>query len=79
MGDISDYYRDIDEQYYSNPANAIHELIPSFKRWRMNDGNRILVTEMKTSHVINTINLIKRKAPWRAQWLEPLEQELKSR
>lgn len=48
--------------------------------WTCRDGRTLLVSQMETSHVINSVNKIRRHAaegrPWRTRYLERLELEL---
>lgn len=77
MGDMADYYRDLELDYHLEMASRI-VVIQDFKWWRTGDGSRIKVSNMSISHLTNSINKIKREG-WREQWLEPLEKELKRR
>jgi hypothetical protein len=47
--------------------------------WVCRDGRMIKVGDMETRHIINCINLIHRKWPWRAEYLDRLELELFAR
>lgn len=47
--------------------------------WKTKDGNRMKVSNMTVQHLQNSIQLIKRKSPWRKDWLPILEEELSSR
>ena len=44
--------------------------------WIDKKGNTHLVSKMATSHILNCINLIKRRRNWRKEYLERLELEL---
>jgi hypothetical protein len=69
MGEIADYYRDQNEEYWTNPKNAKHSKAELPKLHKCKDGSivdiRGLHTEypkMTDSHLLNTIAFIKRKA-----------------
>ena len=51
--------------------------------WRTKTGECIYIKDMKTSHIINAINMIKRSIkankPWRTSFLKPLLIEYKKR
>ena len=77
MGDIADYYRDQElEQnlYYNLSSNKDKR----YNKWLQADGSEINVSSMTKSHLINSINKIKRDK-WRRNWLHILEKELESR
>lgn len=44
--------------------------------WVTARKERLLVSQMETRHVIDCINLIRRKWPWRKEFLPRLELEL---
>lgn len=45
--------------------------------WRTKDGTLIAIKDMSISHIRNCIQMIYRsKGTWRAQYLEPLKDEL---
>lgn len=50
------------------------------RMWRKADGQWIAISAMETSHVVNCISLIERRAaagkPWREEYLERLRLEL---
>jgi hypothetical protein len=79
MGDMADYYMrggwfDLNPEDLTPRGLAPH----NFKWWRMGNGKRILVTKMKESHLMNSINKIDRDQ-WRLEWKKPLMKELESR
>lgn len=47
--------------------------------WATSKGERILVEEMNTSHIMNSIRKIKSTPGWRDEWLSVLEDELSKR
>lgn len=76
MGDISDYYRTHNLDIHLNPPIRHSE---PFTWWKQNNGKRIRLINMTTTHLQNTINLINNKSNWRKYWLIPLQKELQSR
>jgi hypothetical protein len=49
------------------------------RMWVCKDGRRMLVAEMTTLHVVNSIAMIKRIKGWRRHLLKRLELELEIR
>ena len=47
--------------------------------WETKEHERIKITDMKTSHILNCIRMIERNCVWRFCFLEPLKNELKRR
>jgi hypothetical protein len=87
MGEIADYYREFtsegefprDIMHTENNMLPSEDHIEDFVWWVTANRDRIKVKDMTDTHIINSINMIKRKRNWRRQWLKPLQQELVSR
>ena len=47
--------------------------------WRTSAGKDIKLSEMATTHIINSIKKIKNSVGWRKEWLPILEEELRKR
>ena len=77
MGDISDYYRDLDleNQYqYSNRVCKNYN-DNDFSVWTTKAGVRIKVCNMTDSHLINSLNMINKSAPNNELWFDALANE----
>ena len=69
MGDIADYYRQRDEEYWTNPKNANKSIAQVPKLHRCKDGTIVDIRgvhkeypKMTDSHLLNTITFIQRRA-----------------
>lgn len=78
MGDIADYYRDQELEMEFNPPKSWTD-DGKYTFWRTRDGSKIHLKDMTTSHIKNSIAMIKRNHGWREDWLEPLNKELEYR
>ena len=80
MGDMADYYRELDfEDDMFQPHWLINPPIPKdLSWWVQKNGERIKVTDMSDEHPVNSINMIDRNQ-WRLYWKETLMLELESR
>ena len=47
--------------------------------WITRNGRQLKISEMTTSHILNCIELICRRYPWRVEYLAVLAQELTNR
>lgn len=47
--------------------------------WVTRDGRSMTVSQMETRHIVNSINMIRRKKRWRRVFLPRLELELEIR
>ena len=66
---------DWDSEWLSFPTSEI--------LWECKDGTVLALAEMKTYHIKNCIDMIKRSirnnTPWRIEYLNPLQKELNKR
>lgn len=77
MGEISEYYRDLEIDNMFNPPTV---RVENYDTWRTKEGDYINLCDMETKHIKNCINLIqKRKDGWRSDWIKPLKKELLNR
>lgn len=76
MGDISDYYREIELEYHHKPLKDKKIKKEEYKWWVQKDGNKIKVKSMTISHLKNSIKLILKNKDWRQNWLIPLKKQL---
>lgn len=90
MGDIADYYRDIeyenifdDEVFNDEHYNGIWTKYKKGKLfWTTKAGSSILVSKMEESHLVNTIKHLEKKEETNLavdEWLDVLKDEIKNR
>jgi len=73
IGGALDAWYDIEE------PKLITKAVKTTAYW-LTRGNKIIaIKDMKTSHIKNCINIIKKRKHWRRQYLTPLEIELEMR
>lgn len=87
MGDMADWYLEnaLEEQF--NREIASDNLLNDYKReklveWKTREGKFISVKDMTTTHVTNTLNMLKRansQDPVTESWIIIFELELKKR
>jgi hypothetical protein len=80
MGDISDYYRDLDLEFNiaGYKPSVINKTLKSSPIWITKSGQRIRVCDMEDSHLINSINMVNRSGK-NEHWFDKLAIELKDR
>jgi hypothetical protein len=80
MGNISDYYRDLDMEFNiaGYESSVINKRLKSSPIWITKSGQRIRLCDMEDSHLINSINMVNRSGR-NESWFNILATELKDR
>ena len=75
MGDMSEYYRDLEDDREDEEQAILHRLL---KRglWPGKDKHHKII-DMTPHHLRSCIRLIKENSGWRDMYLEPLQDRLK--
>lgn len=87
MGDMADYYMDLAldaEWELERRAKDVYRFYEDGTlTWKTKDGNKLLISEMSDTHIVNSINMLIKKDKYLDQYTEAivkiLRRELKSR